>query len=498
MNKLDVYVCENYLPEFQKAFEDEGFDDVAIIPFPSMCQDKSKVAETETLLKESSLSGHDVLLLCGEYCEALKLLPNKEHCTSYTTKYCSNHLAQEGLLDYIVHKQGYVIGSGWLKEWFHNLASQGFDKQTARQFYTEVCSELVFFDAGIDTESESNLKALSDYLGIPSIRISTDLDKTKYLLRAVIYEWRLHQLDEKRGDLQSQMQAQSAEYSTILDLMGKLTTYTNKRSAIEKIKEIFIMVMGAQEFQYHNSAAEDTASIDPGVKTDCNGEIAYRLNQAKNEFCIKIKHNETDFGSIHVGGFIFPEHIEEYLNFAIEIARICGLVLSNIEQYEMLIRSEKKFEYLSFHDSLTGLNNRAYINSILDSLSFDSATTVFSFDIDKLKYVNDTYGHAEGDLLILSVASLIKKCFRDEDVLARMGGDEFMAILSNCDVLKAKAIERRIKEAIRVHNESISDSHLQIGLSMGFVVSVDNEFTIEQLFQKADALMYEEKNRKRN
>jgi len=121
------------------------------------------------------------------------------------------------------------------------------------------------------------------------------------------------------------------------------------------------------------------------------------------------------------------------------------------------------------------------------------AITLFSFDIDKLKYTNDTYGHAAGDELIRSTAMILKKCLREDDIVIRMGGDEFLAILQDCDAEMAGMIEQRIRIAIDAYNASISEIDRRISISFGFAVAKSDELTIEQLIQKADMLMYQNK-----
>ncbi len=497
MKNLVIFVCENFLPEFLKSAEEEDFSDVQICSFPCMCMVKSHISQTEASFLEKIIAGEDIAVICGDFCDALDVFPREEQCRLYKTRYCSNHLSQEGVLEYIVQKQGYIIGSGWLKSWKLHLSEQGFDQQSARKFYSELCKEIVFFDAVLDRDIDKELEDLSEYLAIPAVKISTDLEKTKYLLSAIVFEWRLAKLDGEHNDSLSRLQARTAEYSAVLDLLGKLATYTNKRDAVEKIKEIFTLIMGAQEFQYRNSVQDLYSTSMNNENIFCSGEVEYKLDRGKNEFCIKITHMEFEYGVIHAGEFLFPEYIDEYLNFAIEIVRIFGLVLSNIEQYELILKSEKEFEYLSFHDALTGLYNRTYLNKYLETFKPYPTIALFSFDIDKLKYTNDTFGHAAGDNLILTSAMILKKCFREDDIVARMGGDEFIAILPNCDSEMAKTIEERIQVAIETHNESMAEINRKVSISLGFAVAESGEISIEQLIQKADAQMYKNKTSKR-
>jgi len=317
------------------------------------------------------------------------------------------------------------------------------------------------------------------------------------MIKSIVYEWRLHKKNDEYTKSISEIQSQCAEYSAILDLIGKIASFTNKRDTIEKIKEIFNMLLGAQQFKYWNSDYEND-SLSTDIKDLFSSKYkSFVFLKEENRFCIKIEQNAKLYGAIDVSGFLFPQYIERYLNFAIEIVKVCGLVLSNIEQYEKLINSEKELQYLSFHDALTGLYNRTYLNEILNINRDAKYLTVFMFDIDKLKYVNDNFGHLEGDKLICDASNVFKNCFRETDTVARIGGDEFVAILQDGDIEMAEMFKKRINEAIIINNQNEQASHLQLSVSIGFAVAESKEDTLENLMNKADELMYADKMGKR-
>ncbi len=495
MNKLNIFVCENFAPEFLNIVERNGFDDVFIKPYPCMCENKSNKSETLKIMQEISEEGDEGLILCSKNCDAIKLsegLPINIRAVNY----CFNHLANEKFLNCIIQRGGYIIGLGWLNNWREHIKNMGFDRDTARLFFKDFCKEIVFFDAGINDKVEENLKELSIFLGLPYVIIPFELEPMQLMIKSTVYEWKLNKKSKDSNELISQIQAQCAEYSAIFDLVSKIASYTNKRETIERIKEIFIMVFGAQDFKFYNN---DYTSELPALARDLltNSEQSYTLFKEENMFFIKIEHNNVIYGLIEVRDFLFPKHIERYLNFAIEISKILGLVLSNIEQYEKIIKSENELQYLSFHDSLTGLYNRTYINELQIDNVADKYLTVFVFDIDRLKYVNDNFGHLEGDKLISGVANIIKNAFRETDIVARIGGDEFISILPECDENMAEIFKERIKDSIRKYNSKVKEDHLNISFSIGFSSSFGTKYTIEELMQKADALMYEDKLSKR-
>lgn len=499
MNKLNIYICENFFPEFNSVLEKEDFDDVSLVVYPCMCENRAKKIETDKLLQKSKDSGDDGIVICSQSCEVVKLVENEDVFTIRASNYCFNHLANESFIDYILSKGGYIIGLGWLRTWREHLNNAGFDKETAVKFYQEFCRELVFFDAGIDLQSEKNLRGLSEYLEIPYVIIPFKLEPITYMIKSYVFEWRLQKISQTYKELLSEAQAQCAEYSAIFDLMGKIAVHSNKRDTIQKVKEIFLHIFGANQFKYWSNDLEDrnTPKIVSDLIEDNNKD--FLLLNDENRFCIKVHWEDRLYGVIDASDFLFPKYIEKYLNFAIEIVKICGLILLNNQQYEKIVRSEKELQYLSYHsyhDALTGLFNRTYINSILKEQSTENVS-VFMFDIDKLKYVNDNFGHLEGDKIISNSAEILKKCFREDDVLARIGGDEFLAIVKENNIANLALIHDRICKEIKYYNQNTKEEHLKISISIGYILQETREESIEFLMRKADQNMYEDKMRKR-
>jgi diguanylate cyclase (GGDEF)-like protein len=498
MDRLNIFVCENYLPEISDIIEKEKFDDVIVKSFPSMCENRKNIGMTAEMLQEFSTLGEKGLVLCSNYCEIIKLIPTGSSLEVYSNNYCFGHLLNEKMTEYIIGNGGYIIGSGWLKYWKERIEEAGFDKETARIFYHDFCKELVYFNTDIDPDHEKFLVELSRYLDLPFVIIPIDLDNVQIMIKSLVYEWRLKHINQKNKESLRDVQVQCAEYSAIFDMMGKIAAYTNKRETIEKIEEIFTVVFGAREFKFWNNA--DTMSDLPEIinKLYEDNEKTFLVHNDQNRFCIKIQWNEKLYGVIDVGNFLFPEYIDKYLNFAVEIARICGLALSNIDQYERLTKSEHKLQYLSYHDALTGLYNRTYINDFARKQSSEDYFTVFMFDVDKLKLTNDNFGHSEGDKLIIAVAGILKKSFRETDIVARIGGDEFVGILRNSDYKLSSDIKNRIDEEIENYNISCTQKHLIVRLSIGFAMAENEGEDLETLMIKADERMYEHKMKNRS
>jgi diguanylate cyclase (GGDEF)-like protein/PAS domain S-box-containing protein len=161
-----------------------------------------------------------------------------------------------------------------------------------------------------------------------------------------------------------------------------------------------------------------------------------------------------------------------------------------------LQESKERFEYKSFHDGLTGLYNRDYFSEQMARLGRDLArsapVSILCIDIDGLKIINDTLGHKVGDDLLILAAKIISGCFREVDVIARIGGDEFCVILPGVDQRAALAKKSRISKQVRAYNSG--NPSVQIHMSVGVATSQDVEGeTVYGIYQRADENMYQHK-----
>jgi len=160
-------------------------------------------------------------------------------------------------------------------------------------------------------------------------------------------------------------------------------------------------------------------------------------------------------------------------------------------------KREKRIEYLSFHDEMTGLYNRRYFENELKRLSSSRQhpITIVIGDLDGLKIINDTYGHKKGDEYLVNTAQILKETARTEDIIARIGGDEFAMILPESRYKEAKSFCQRLEKNIKEFNQ---DRNLEkpLSISFGFEVMIDDSSSLDKIFNKADQNMYLNKGRK--
>lgn len=156
-------------------------------------------------------------------------------------------------------------------------------------------------------------------------------------------------------------------------------------------------------------------------------------------------------------------------------------------------RDAQKLEYLSLHDQLTGLYNRAFFVEEMRRLAGgrEYPITIISADVDGLKLINDSMGHAKGDELLTACAEVLRCSLRGSDILARLGGDEFAVLLPRTDKVTAEVVAVRIKNNLTAHNRE--HPSLFLSLSLGAATAANGDISLEDTFKKADARMYREK-----
>lgn len=156
-------------------------------------------------------------------------------------------------------------------------------------------------------------------------------------------------------------------------------------------------------------------------------------------------------------------------------------------------RAEEQLKYLSLHDPLTGLCNRAYFEQEMRRLEGGCCGPVgiILCDIDGLKLVNDTLGHDTGDNLLVIAARILRDSFRGDDMVARIGGDEFAVLLANGTRVLVESACNRIQNAVARYNTA--NPELLLSISIGFAVSNEALLNPGDLFKEADNNMYREK-----
>lgn len=218
-------------------------------------------------------------------------------------------------------------------------------------------------------------------------------------------------------------------------------------------------------------------------KNDIESLVAEQMKQADSSGIL--------FETVHVrkDGSSFPVEVSSQGAVLGKERVLLSVVRDITERKEM----EEKLKHLSLHDALTGLYNRAYFEQEMrryEKGRYNSVSLIVC-DVDGLKFVNDTLGHDVGDELLVAAAEVIKSAFREGDMVARIGGDEFAVLLPDSDYTSVEHGCQRIKAAIERYNKA--NTKLSLSISIGFAIGNKSNINMKNLFKEADNNMYKEK-----
>jgi diguanylate cyclase (GGDEF)-like protein len=194
-------------------------------------------------------------------------------------------------------------------------------------------------------------------------------------------------------------------------------------------------------------------------------------------------------------GVIVLQSYSAEIHYSQKDLELLEFVSTQIAQVIERKRLEEEIRSLSLTDELTGLNNRrGFIHLAEQELKLahrnNRPMLLFFGDVDHLKIINDSLGHAHGDMALKEISTILKECFREADIMARIGGDEFVVLTLDDSRESADALTHRVEAALEVCNQQ-PDRDYQLTLSLG-VAHYDpmTPSSLDELLANADRQMY--------
>lgn len=283
---------------------------------------------------------------------------------------------------------------------------------------------------------------------------------------------------------EEKLKEQKAYFEQLFNNSTEAIVLLNKSHRVIKVNKKFESLFGFKQSELLNKNVDDF--ILPEELSKSGKKYTEDVKKGKKVEAESIRKTKNgDRINIHLQGF--PIKLE---NGQIGIY---GLYRDITERK----KKEKQIEYLSFHDEMTGLYNRRYFENELKRLSSSRQhpLTIVIGDLDGLKKINDNYGHKKGDEYLINTAEVLKKTARTEDIIARIGGDEFAMILPMTNYQEAKSFCQRLQKNINQFNKD-RDLEKPLSISFGFEVMIDESSSLDKIFNKADQNMYLNKGRK--
>lgn len=234
------------------------------------------------------------------------------------------------------------------------------------------------------------------------------------------------------------------------------------------------------------------------------------------EVCARLKANSRTAGIplIFLTGLNDPTHEErglrtgavDYIHKPLRPAIVRARVRLHVELRERTLElklAQERLREQATRDELTGLPNRRAFRDQLQQTAAESRRHgrrfgVMAIDLDRFKPINDTHGHAAGDKVLKTIARRLRESLRDEDIVSRVGGDEFIVLLPDVrSADRVRAAAKRVLASVAC-DVALDNVTVQVGASVGVAMFPDVTDDVDLLLERADAACYEAKREGRN
>lgn len=317
-------------------------------------------------------------------------------------------------------------------------------------------------------------------------------------------------LSESNAEIYNQISQINNE---LMEVQRELTK-TNKElkwqkeryyATLKSIGEGVIALNEEKKIQFINQAAQDILGIKDNIKGEHlkDQQIKF-LNQNENDILETIINRVCKTGSLIKKEDLLMRTKEKKVPIDLTVSpieiseeKLVGIVIV-ITDITLKKKQEEKLKKMAVTDRLTNIMNRRmgikYLEKQIERAKReDFPITVCFVDVNGLKKINDNYGHLEGDNLLKKVAEIFDQNVRSSDVVARIGGDEFLIIFSNNTILEVREVWDRIEKKVKEWNQG-NEKPYKISLSRGFAQKIKGDgLALNDLIDKADKMMYKNK-----
>lgn len=280
----------------------------------------------------------------------------------------------------------------------------------------------------------------------------------------------------ERKHAEEELRDNESQFRALFENASDGIVYVSSKAEVIKVNKSFAEMHGytveeMQNMNLHDLDVEDLSDLLP--------ERMRRAMSGENiQFEVKHFHKDGHIIDLEVAQSLVSLKRENY---------VVGFHRDITERKQL----EEEVLVLTLHDELTGLGNRRYLKQELDKLKQSgrkNPISIISMDIFDFKVINDTYGHDAGDKVLRTISDVLKDSLRPDDIIVRMGGDEFVAVLPLTSEEATQSIKTRIEE--KLTSSILKDS---VKLSMGVVTAIDKADDLDDLLTLADKMMYKHK-----
>lgn len=509
-------VCGHFIREAEAVISELAPENVECAAYPARCG--RPPVKLEEIVSVAERCGHALrVVVIGGCClnQLASSLPRQSPVRIIHTEQCFEMVAGKTFIESQIKEGAFLATPGWLPGWRQWIDASGFDMATARNFFKESVSGIIMLDTCTDENAGQHLKEFAEFVDRPALTVPVGIDIFKLLLHREI-------LLEKQGIAKKQAeeynrrhQREQADFAMMLDLLHELPKATSEKEALEKTRSVFDMLFAPKSLTYtesdnggYSQSWRLIGEIDEKSPSASGEQPRKALHQnirksSENGFTLRIASREGLDRVLGVQETAFPEYLERYVQIAQAVGDVCGLAIDNARSYEKLKKNENRLREMATTDSLTQVSNHRHFMEkaefeVYRAARYNSKFSLIYLDIDNFKKINDTYGHPSGDQVLEDVAALCAHELRQNDLLGRIGGEEFAMGIIEADVNETREVAERIRQTIAGHQFEAGAARIQCTVSIGIAAYSGPEDDLTRMMRRADDQLYQAKRNGKN
>jgi len=339
--KLCIYVCSSYHPEVASVIDSASYPDVVIKSYPYDCINPSLHKENFYQIVQGSKKDFVKTIVIGGSCihSDRSTLGDNSALTFYELDYCMELIFNKESIRHFIEKRYYLVSNGWLSNYREQILNWGFDADTAKKFFSESSDKIMLLDTGISGEDLTQIKALSEYMGLPYEILPVGLSHCRHIIGSIIHQWREDNDRNKMSIQIAEISKKNADNSLVFEQMLRLVDLTDEK---EIVRQIFILI----EILF----SPQNISYVPIINGNYGDIILLHSDKPEDSeyqdscFTIEVLHQGVITGVFRISEVAFVEYISKYEPMKEVIGRMSGLAIANARKYKIISDNENQLK----------------------------------------------------------------------------------------------------------------------------------------------------------
>jgi nitrogen-specific signal transduction histidine kinase len=341
--KLVFSVCHFMLPEISTVIKNGNYPDVELSGFMTNClTHKNRCSDLSSLNLKAHQVNSDIIII-GGHCTSPAGEKNNfpENIKTICLQQCAEMFLNRETVMHYISKGYYIVTNGWLQRYKQNMASWGFEKETAKVYFREAMRKILVLDTQIPGDYLPGLKAISEYMGLDYEILPVGLTNCNFIIDAQVNKWRNEITREYFNGKIAEVTKQSADISLVFNELENLVKITDENKIINLGLNLMLLLFAPAKVRFIQHLENETHIFESiGQKSTA------QINES-NSFDIEVKFTNTLIGVFEVIGVRFQKYMVEYKKMGVVISQIFGLSISNARKYQIILDQSKVLENYS-------------------------------------------------------------------------------------------------------------------------------------------------------